>query len=297
MIQLFSIDKSFSLNEREKHYIKIRKEMTQGSVLLATCNRVEYFSGAGDVNEAILRRLFRITSGLESTLLGEQAIQNQVKEAYTKYANKWKLSGNMHKLFQSALAVGKKVRTESGISKGAMSYANATSDLIKSLNQSLEGKNIAIIGVNKMNESILKYLQRSGALNFYFGTRTFEKAQKWSSAYGGNAFKLKYLKNILPHADIIISSTAAPHYIIKENHIQHNKRIQIYDLAVPRDVEPVVALKRNVSYYSVEDIEANVKQNKALRETAVQRAEQIIENEIKKFIARQSEAKKFIAYA
>ena len=130
MIAYKSINQqNFSLEEREAYFHALKKQ--EGAVLLQTCNRVELYYGEGDVPDDVARHLFRVTAGLESALIGERAVQGQVKDSYQEAQRQYHLPAEIHKLFTCALQVGKRVRTETEISQGAVSHSLATIEIME----------------------------------------------------------------------------------------------------------------------------------------------------------------------
>jgi glutamyl-tRNA reductase len=119
------------------------------------------------------------------------------------------------------------------------------------------------------------------------GNRTFDKIKMLENEYC-KAFRLESLTEMLGQSDVVITATSAPHYIIGPQHVPHNKTMQIFDLAVPRDVNPLVKAFDNISLYSVHDIEAQINQNLQLRSEKILLAEEIIENEVQRFISLQN---------
>lgn len=260
-------------------------------VLLETCNRTELYWGEGEVDEADLRHLYRVASGLESSLIGERAIQGQLKGAYKNACEKYKLSSHLHRLFQSAMHTGKRVRTETRISEGAVSHSQVTVDILKQQKIDLNQKIVSIIGVNKLTEDILKYLAANKAVNIFLSNRNFEKAQVLAQKYNGTAIGLENKRSMLGFTDVLICATSAPHTIVKADDIAPDKEMIVFDLAFPRDVAEGVRQMSNVSLYDLEDIEQFAQNNLLLRANEVSKAEQIIEQEIAKFYEWQAFAK------
>ena len=128
-------------------------------IFLKTCNRSEIYYGEGEVPDEVARHLFRVVAGLESAIIGERAVQGQVKEAYYTAKDQRPLTAELHRLFQSALQVGKRVRNETEISHGAVSHSLAALEIIEDGNIDLKDARITIIGVNKLTADILKFLQ------------------------------------------------------------------------------------------------------------------------------------------
>lgn len=254
-----------------------------GCVALATCNRTEIYKGDGEIPESVIRHLFRVTTGLESSLVGEKAIQGQVKEAYIR-ASVNKLSTSLHKLFQQALYVGKKVRTETGINRGAVSHSQATVDLLLTLKLDIRNSFITIIGAHNMNDKILFYLTKKGARTTFIGNRTYNKAKDLAAKYDSTVFHFDHLKNILNKTDILITSTSAPHPIIKSEKFPRNRSMTIIDLAVPSDIEDEIKQFSGVRYINNTGVEKTVNQNLELRTKEIEKAQEIVESEIDLFL-------------
>lgn len=283
MIRLTAYDNNYSLQQRE-NYLKTEKELSDTvGVFVKTCNRVELYYGEGSIPIPIVRHLFRVVSGLESCLLGEIAIQGQVKTAYIEASEKYRLSKSLHVLFQTALYVGKRVRTESSISKGAMSHSLAAVHIIQKYGMDLHNSIIIIIGANKLNEDIIKFLLSKGAEMIFLGNKSFEKSHLIASRYGCSVFRMEHLKDYLNIADIIITATSAPHLIVKYEDIQDDKKMLIIDLAFPRDVDDRIRSNENITLFNLEDIERIVEQNLDKRRSEIKKAEKIIEEEINIF--------------
>jgi glutamyl-tRNA reductase len=278
MITLKGKDLEFSLAEREA-YVRVLQPQSLSHVSLITCNRVELYEGAGAVPIPVARHLFRVVSGLESALLGETAVQGQVKQAYDEALIR-PLSTELHHLFQNALRVGKLVRTETKISQGAMSHGNAVVEIITRLNINLTQARILIIGVNALNYKVLRYLHKKGAQTIFIANRSYAKAVALSQTFGGAAFTLDCLPALLPQVDIVISATSAPHQIISAKQFTARQPIVVFDLAVPRDIDPHIGRLDNVCLYNNEDIERIISKNRHVRQKELTIAEEIIHGEV-----------------
>ncbi|MDR1809769.1 MAG: glutamyl-tRNA reductase [Prevotella sp.] len=274
---------AYTLKERENLSASLYMDESVPHVLLKTCNRIELYWGNGETPEYIIRHLFRVASGLKSELIGEQAIQGQLKMAYQEACGKYRLSASMHRLFQTAMHTGKRIRTETRISKGAISHSQATVDLLKSEGIDLSKKIVGIIGANKLTEDILKYLTTKQAVNIFLSNRNIEKAQLLAKKYNGTAINLEHKKQMLEFIDVLICATSAPHTIIKAADIPKGKEMFIIDLAFPRDVEENVKKNEQIRLFDLETIEIFAKNNVLLRHKEISKAEQIIEEEIADF--------------
>ncbi len=284
MIQLFSINRlNNSLAEREAALKKLSPETVTSGVMVNTCDRVEFYFGSGTVPANIATHLFRVVCGLESSLLGEIAIQGQIKSAYLEACEKFRLGKGIHTLFQTALFVGKRVRTESGISRGAISYSQAAVEIISKNGININKALISLIGVHKMNEGIIKFLQYKGAETIFLANKSYEKAEQLADLYKCKIMRLDQLQQILNFSDILISATSAPHLIVKYENFPKNKKMLIIDLAFPRDVDEKIGDLPGIKLYNLENIDSLVNQNIEKRKTNIKIAEKIIEEEVNLF--------------
>ena len=281
MIQYKSINhQNTSLDDREKFFKEFNRDGVGPSVFLQTCNRVELYYGDGDIPDDVARHLFRVVCGLESAITGEKAVQGQVKDAYLAARNSQKLPAEMHKLFESALQIGKRVRNETEISHGAVSHSLAAIEIIEQEKIDLQNARITIIGVNKLTADIIKFLHNKGAKLVFLANRTEEKARKMAQPFGIEVFALEDKATFMRDTDILISATSAPNSIICKSDIIPKHRLLAIDLAFPRDIEPDVTEIEGVRLYNLHDVEQKVKDNISIREDEVKKAEALIEEEI-----------------
>lgn len=283
MIQYISTNHlNTSLDERENYFKRLcRNTNGSPSVFLQTCNRVELYYGDGEVPDEVARHLFRVVCGLESAIVGERAVQGQVKEAYQKALNNgMKLSAGLHKLFECALQIGKRVRTETQISQGAVSHSLAAIEIIEQQHMDLVNAHITIIGVNKLTEDIVKFLRNKGAKVMILANRTEEKARRMAEPYGIDVRPLSEKGDFLKDTDILISATSSEQAIIYMEDLNTERPLLAIDLAFPRDIDPAVTEYNNVTLYNLQDVERKVQDNIAIRSDEVNKAEQMIEHEI-----------------
>ncbi|MBO7051485.1 MAG: glutamyl-tRNA reductase [Prevotella sp.] len=251
------------------------------TLTLKTCRRTEQYRDEGRINAAEARHLFRVAAGLESPLLGETAILGQVRRAYDEARAQGKLSANMNKMFQAAIHVGHRVRTETTISRGAVSYSQVTVDMLSRMVPNLDEKVVSIIGVNDMTESILNFLTARGATNLILANRSLDAAEQLARKYDALAVPLSDKRKILRLSDVVISATAAPHSIIrKEDVVPFYGNMLFFDLASPRDIDEDVAQLSGVQLFTLDEIERNAKQNLKARSKAIGDCERIIEEEL-----------------
>lgn len=263
------------------------KTSDEPGIALQTCNRAEFYGGSGKVPEDVTRHLFRLICGLESVFLGETFIQGQVKEAYQQASEKQRLDASLHRLFQWAFLTGKRVRTETALSRGAMSHSHAVVEIIKQQVDDYQHKRFAFIGINKMNRTIMNFLKVNVHNAFVLCNRSFDKAQELENQFNCKAYRLDHLKSALEQSDIVISGTSAPHAIIKKEHISQSRTLVLFDLAVPADVAAEVQSLTNIQYFNLKAIERQVNGNKAVRVGEIRKAELIIEEEIGRFMEYQ----------
>lgn len=284
MIQYSSINHlNTSFADREDYLLKLDANNKGPAVLLQTCNRVELYYGNGNIPEHVARHLFRVVCGLESAIVGEKAVQGQVKDAYISACKgEQKLSVGLHKLFECALQIGKQVRLETQISHGAVSHSLATIELMEREHISFKDAHIVLIGVNKLIADIVKFLKNKGAQHITLLNRTASKARELANAYGVEAYEIGELTNVLKSANVVISATSAPNYIVRTLDIKDGHACLFIDLAFPRDIDPQVASLPSSKLYNLNDVEQLVKDNVHIREDEVKKAECLIESGIHK---------------
>jgi glutamyl-tRNA reductase len=261
---------------------------------LATCDRIEVYEGSGVPSPEVVKHLFRVVCGLESPLLGENQIQGQVKRAYQDAMEAYTLDAGLHRLFQQALRVGKRVRTETRLGQGALGHAQTVVNLLKTLPVSLTELKLLVIGVNNLNRGILRFLADRGHHTFFLGNRTLDKAEKLVADLGaGEALPLDQLPAVLPKVDAVISATSAPHLIV------HNHQLPaaggprwFFDLAVPRDIDPAIAERPGTRLFNVHDIEREAQKSLQDRRAEAERAEKILEEEVDRYFAAPVGARK-----
>jgi glutamyl-tRNA reductase len=288
------------------------------AMILSTCNRVEIVAKGSDAqlvqdficeyhqvpadsiskhlytytNADAIRHLFRVTASLDSMMVGEPQILGQVKEAYRLAADAGTIGASLSPLLDRAFAVAKRVRAETGISQSAVSISYAAVELAKKIFGDLTGKTVMIIGASKMGELAARHLKRNGVASVLVTNRTFERAVEIAKIFEGAAIPFEHFTDHIDRADIVISSTGAPHFVITrqlaEQVIRNRRNNPVFfiDIAVPRDVDPAVNDIDNAFVYDIDDlqqvIDANMKER--LKEAIV--AEEIIDHEVQAFCTR-----------
>jgi glutamyl-tRNA reductase len=288
------------------------------AMILSTCNRVEIVAhgpdaqlvqdficeyhqiSADDISKHVysyknadaIRHLFRVTASLDSMMLGEPQILGQVKEAYRLASEAGTIGSSLSPLLDRALAVAKRVRSETGISQSAVSISYAAVELARKIFGDLTGKTVMIIGASKMGELAAKHLKRNGVGSVLVTNRTFERAVEIAKIFEGAAIPFEHFTDHMEHADIVISSTGAPHFIITrplaEQVIRNrrNKPVFFIDIAVPRDVDPSVNDIDNAFVYDIDDLQQVIDANMKERMKEAGRAEEIVDHEVQAFCTR-----------
>lgn len=270
-------------------------------VVLSTCNRTEVY-GVGGLEAAralllergvgpahlyekrgveALRHLFRVAAGLDSLVVGEAQILGQVREALFLARKHGATESLLEKAFQSALALGKRARSETAIGQGAVSVAYAALDLALAVYGDLSGLKVAVLGAGEMAELFLTHLKAQGVGEVLVVNRTPERAQALAEQVGGRAFGLEALKEVLKEADLVVASAAAPHYLVHpEDLSRRRKPLFLIDIALPRNIHPGVARLPHAYLYNLDDLERVVQKNLEARKGEIPRVEALIEKAV-----------------
>ena len=288
MVLFNQVENITSPQQREHFYYYLNGKNVLRGIVISTCNRLEYYSGEGFIPEHIVSHLFLLTAGLKSKFIGDTSILGQVRDAYREACQKAELNKSLHKLFQTALFVGKRVRNETRISVGAITYSQAAMELLCTKTEFLKSCKITLIGINNINEKIIRCLIKKGVVNILIGNRSFEKAKLLAEKYNCSAFSFGDLKKILNDTDILISATSAPHYIVTEKIFPAGKSMLILDLAIPNVVEECIGQMERVSLIKLSQIENQVNQNLHKRYSDIEKAGIIIDQEVKRFMKVQT---------
>jgi len=233
----------------------------------------------------MVEHLFRVCSGLESQILGENEILGQVKRAYFEARSVKATDISLERIFEQAIKIGKKVRKETNISHGITSLSSMALKLAeKKFN--LKDKIILLVGVNKINEQIGRYLHERNIHTVIVANRTYEKAVKLAQYLGGKAIHFDQFKKELHLVDIIISSTAAPHFILNKKEVeaslkQRNSELLIIDIAVPRDIDPAIKDFKGVTLYDLDDFNQVIRENMDKKREEARKAEYLIGQAVK----------------
>lgn len=282
-------------------------EQVEECCVLMTCNRVEiyvvspkgskvlfHFAKKMNVPERIvdfydheesMRHLMRVTSGLESMIVGEDQILGQVKDLF----NIAKSSGTTGKMidtvFGKAIHVGKRVRNETAINNGSVSIGSAAVELAEDELGSLKEKTIMVIGAGEMGTLVAKALANKNIRAIYVANRTYEKAKKLADELDGTAIKYEEMGDYIKQSDVVISATAAPHLVVTRDMIENamskrNKDVLLVDIANPRDIEEATCEVHGVRLFNIDSLRRISERNLARRKSEVPKVKTIIEEEL-----------------
>lgn len=306
--------------ELSRAYDSLKREAAiEGSVILTTCNRTEIYATAREIesgmpvlhrflceysgmeweelssylyqptcNDAMLH-LFRVAAGLDSMIVGESQIISQVKDAYQQAVDFHASDSVLNTLFQKAIHVGKKVRSDTGIDSHPVSVSHAAVDLARQVLGELEGKSVLVVGAGEMSELTTRYLMTQGVDSVIVSNRSFDRAEEMARELGGRAVGFDLLPDELRNADIVISCTAASHYVLRTDNCgvmlreRNGRRIIMIDIAVPRDIDPELGKIPGVYIYDIDDLQDVMASSLLEQQKAIAAAEKIIADELVKF--------------
>ncbi len=241
-----------------------------------------------------VRHLFRVAAGLDSMLLGEAEILGQVREAYRIAADHGHTGPVLNRVFQGALEVGKRVRSETEIGKRPVSVAFAGVKLAERIFGSLRGHSALILGAGATGEQVVGHLRDRGIAQLRVANRSAERAKELAARVGAEVVSWEALEAALEWPDMIVTSVASPEPVISRQAIERamlarsNRSLLLIDLGVPRNVAPDAADLYNVYLYDLDDLAEIVEQNKRARAAEIPRVEAIVEEHIAKFEAWQA---------
>lgn len=294
MIESFLItNRDYTLEQRDRLKAEYSFDSDIAHIRIDTCNRFEIYWGQGPIPLETARHLFRVSAGLESSLLGEKAILGQVRNAYLEACSRYKLSSSLNRLFQSAIHVGKEVRSRTAICRGPVSHSQVTARMLENCSFDFANKVIGIIGINDLTVSVLRFLQEKRSLNLILSTRKEDKAQEIAQKFGGEVFPFACKEDLLGLCDCLIVATRAPIYLLREEHFAGiSRELVIFDLSSPRNIDPKVGENHWVTLYNLEDIEGYSRRTSEVRQAEVAKADAIIEQELDRLSRWQEHAVK-----
>jgi glutamyl-tRNA reductase len=290
------------------------------AAIVSTCNRVELYVACGDTEPAraaieqfladfhgipaeqlrphlyaktghdAVRHLFRVAAGLDSLVMGEPQILGQVKDAFSLASQMGCTGTLLNKLFHSAFAAGKRVRSETALSEGAVSVSYAAVALARKIFGDLTGRTVLVLGAGEMGKLTAIHMRSQGVQRLIILSRTASHAATLAQTIGGTAMPWDSMASALGEADILITATGSSVPIISRSMIEQTMKARrqgplfIIDIAVPRDVEARAGDLEQVFLYNIDDLQAVVQENLSKRSTEASEAEKIVSREVDRFV-------------
>ncbi|HEX6100782.1 MAG TPA: glutamyl-tRNA reductase [Thermoanaerobaculia bacterium] len=293
----------------------------EGAAIISTCNRVEAVVSSRDEDVItqlvdwlaaragthrvelekhlyilrhgdVVQHLFRVASGLDSMILGEPQIGGQVKQAFLAAQGLGTLDTLLTQVYENTMRVSKKVRTDTGIGEHAVSVPYAAVQLAKKIFGDLRGLQVLLLGAGDMGELTAEHLHQHDVKQVFVANRSHERAVELANRFEGAAVQFDGLDEHLAKCDIVIASTAAPHFVIEPHHVtraldvRRNRSLFLIDLSVPRNINPAVSRVDGAYLYNVDDLQQVADANLGRRQQKASNAEQIVLREVEAFHRR-----------
>jgi glutamyl-tRNA reductase len=289
------------------------------AVLLSTCNRTEIYAvienedarsrildtlaqdrGVGRelldrdtywlTDAEAVRHLYRVASSLDSMVVGEAQILGQVREAYRAATEEQCTGPVLNRLFHTSLRVGKKVRSETGIGDSSLSVPYVAVKLAEGVFGTLRARRALVLGAGEMSELVIKHLKGRGVAEVRIANRTPERARLLAERVGGRALAFDALAAELPEVDVVVSSTGAGEWVVRSEMVaaaltRREEPLFFIDIAVPRDVDPVVQTLERAFVYDIDDLQAVVERNADDRGEAAEKGEAMISPAVLDFMS------------
>lgn len=292
-----------------------------GAAMLSTCNRVEAIVSTRDEDVIenivewlsarastvraelekhlyivrhgdVVRHLFRVASGLDSMILGEPQIGGQVKKAFMAAQELGTLDSLLTQVYENTMRVSKKVRTDTGIGEHAVSVPYAAVELAKKIFGDLKGLQVLLLGAGEMGELTAEHLHAQEVKQVFVANRSHDRAIELAHRFEGEAVQFDRIDEHLTKCDIVIASTAAPHYVVEPYQVtraldvRRNRNLFLIDLSVPRNINPEVSEIDGAYLYNVDDLQQVADANLELRQQKAREADQIVAKEVEAFRKR-----------
>lgn len=317
---------AFHDEELESHLQNlVSHELIDEAVILSTCNRVEIYGctswtapasavahaaaetrafisqsrgyPAEKLSEVLfehleqdaIRHIFRVASALDSMVVGESQILGQLKSAFGASSSYQSVGPVLGRCMERSFSVAKRVRTETGISRGAANVSSVAVELAKRVFGELDGKAVLVVGAGKMSALAARHLRADGAARIRVTNRSLEKAERLAKEIDGLASSWEDLELELSKADVIITSTGAREPVVTKKIMKKAMKRRRYkpcfimDIAVPRDVEAAVGKLEGVYLFDMDDLERLVSENLKERSREAEAAQSLVEDEVHQF--------------
>jgi glutamyl-tRNA reductase len=290
------------------------------SAVLSTCNRVEIYLVCENLEQGrsetekffadfhrvsreelaphlyaksdaeVVRHLFRVAAGLDSLVVGEPQILGQVKDAYGHARAQRSTGSLLNQLFTAAFTVGKRVRSETSLSEGAVSVSYAAVSLARKIFGELKGRTVLVVGAGEMGKLTALHMKSHGIRRMLITSRTLAHAEGLSRVMDAAVIRWDELPTALGESDIVITATGASAPIISRQHVESAMRSRrhrplfLIDIAVPRDVDPMASAIEQVFLYNIDDLQAVVAENLSKRTAEIEQAEAIVSEDVHRFL-------------
>ena len=290
-------------------------------VILSTCNRTEVYTVSEAPSDAAnrirdfvadyhglepslfaphlydrtdveaVRHLFRVASGLDSMILGESEILGQVRSALTAAAETGSLGAPVSRLFHRAIRTGRRVRDETDVGRNALSVSYAAVGLAQRVLGDLRGLRVLLIGAGDAGQLVARALRTTGSSDLMIANRTVERGEEVARSLDGRAVDFSDLGPTLEAADIVITATEAPDYVLERGAVasamgdRPDRPMFLFDLSVPRNIDPTAGSIDDVNLFNIDDLSSIAEENLEARREAAAEAEEIVEGEVVRFMS------------
>ncbi len=277
---------SFTAEQTRRAAQELRaRGILEETLVLSTCNRSEVYG---------VPPVFRVAAGLDSMLLGEAEILGQVREAY-RFAHEHGATGPvLNRLFQGALEVGKRVRTETELGTRPMSVASAGVKLAERIFGKLNERKALVLGAGTISEQVISHLRDRGIGQLHVMNRSRDRAEELANTFGGKVIGWGEWNAALQSPDVVVSSVSAEEPVLRRDIVERamaargNRALFLMDLGVPRNIEASVGELYNVYVYNTDDLSEIVQQNRNARESEIPKAQGIVDEHVSKFLSWQA---------
>jgi glutamyl-tRNA reductase len=242
--------------------------------------------------EDVVKHLFRVASGLDSMVIGEPQIGGQVRAAFAAAQQAGALDGLLERMFEETMRVAKKVRTDTALGEHAVSVPYAAVELARKIFGDLKDLRALLLGAGDIAEMTAEHLHSLGVKQIFITNRAYERAQQLAERFHGEAIRFDDIEPHLATCDIVIASTAAPHFVIDRHQIERalqarrRRNLFLIDLAVPRNIDPEIATLDGAYLYNIDDLQQVADANLELRHQKAEQGEEIVAREVDSFRRR-----------
>ena len=316
-------DKLFLSKDEIQGLVKeaVQKDFIQEVTILSTCNRTEFYFVSANTSPLIswvkewyndnlkrdidflqcepythqgnetIKQLFRVASGMESMMLGENQILSQVKTAHEHLLMSSGKTPSLNQLFRDAVSCGKAVRTDTDLCRGAVSISLAAVELAKRIYSSFQKQKILLVGAGESAELTAKHFQENGATQFIIVNRSEERGKRLAEKFSAEYAKLSEIPELLKQVDIVVAATHSKEYLITINQVnqalnaRQYKNLLMIDISTPRNIDTEIHKIQEVFLYDIDHLEDVISENLGKRKGEIPSAEQIIQEHSKKFIS------------